>query len=85
MEKFLFVRFWPHKMPVPFSCTCTVSICFGALLSLLNIMTHNSSACSIKKYRHLNTITLKHKHPMAIVDKLLNELSGAKFFSSGYH
>lgn len=41
-------------------------------------------------YRHLNAITMKHKHPMPVVDELLDEISGAQWFtkldfSSGYH
>lgn len=41
-------------------------------------------------YRHLNAITVKHKHPMPMVDELLDEISGARYFtkldfSSGYH
>lgn len=41
-------------------------------------------------YRHLNAITLKHKHPMPIVDELLDEINGAQWFtkldfSAGYH
>lgn len=41
-------------------------------------------------YRHLNAITMKHKHPMPIVDELLEEISGAQWFtkldfSAGYH
>jgi hypothetical protein len=41
-------------------------------------------------YRHLNAITVKNKHPLPIVDKLMDELAGAKWFTkldfrSGYH
>jgi len=41
-------------------------------------------------YRRLNAITVKNKHPMPIVDELIDELAGAQWFSkldfcSGYH
>jgi hypothetical protein len=41
-------------------------------------------------YRHLNAITVKGKYPVPIIDELLDELSGAQYFSSldlqaGFH
>ena len=41
-------------------------------------------------YWHLNAITVKNKHPLPIVDELLDELAGAKWFTkldfwSDYH
>jgi hypothetical protein len=32
-------------------------------------------------YLHLNAVTVKHRYPMPVVDELLDELAGAKFFT----
>jgi hypothetical protein len=32
-------------------------------------------------YKHLNAITVKNKHPLPIVDELLDELAGASYFT----
>jgi len=32
-------------------------------------------------YRQLNNITVKNKHPMPVVDELLDELAGAQWFT----
>jgi hypothetical protein len=32
-------------------------------------------------YKHLHAITVKNKHPLPIVDELLDELAGASYFT----
>lgn len=37
--------------------------------------------CFYIDYRHLSAITMKHKHPMLVVDELLDELAGSRWFT----
>lgn len=41
-------------------------------------------------YRHLNALNVKNRYPLPVIDELLDELSGAAWFTSldllsGYH
>jgi hypothetical protein len=48
---------------------------------ILLVHKKDGSWCFCVDYCQLNAMTVKHKHPMPVVEELLDELSGAKVFT----
>jgi hypothetical protein len=48
---------------------------------VLLVRKKDGSWCFYVDYRQLDAMIVKHKHPMPVVEELLDELSGAKVFT----
>lgn len=57
---------------------------------ILVVRKKDGSWCFCVDYRHRNAQIVKNKHQMPLIDELIDELAGAKWFSkldlkAGYH
>jgi hypothetical protein len=96
------VAVWPYRYPAAhkdeLERQCTTMLAQGLIqrstlafsFPVLLVKKADGTWCFCVDYRALNAITVKDAYPIPVVDELLDELHGARFFTkldlrSGYH